>query len=104
MTTDRRDAAEGDYPTLDDRNPASVVGVPWNEHGYAGGDSSAASAIDGIEAIGKILLVHSGEEFEAGQFPTDAEGREAWETWQRITKYGYAPGESMREVEADVEL
>jgi hypothetical protein len=25
-----------DYPTLDDRNSASVVGVPWNKDGYAG--------------------------------------------------------------------
>lgn len=29
------DAAELEaYPVLDDRNPASVVGVPWNENGY----------------------------------------------------------------------
>ena len=32
-----RDNQGGSPPTLSDENPASVVGVPWNEDGYAGG-------------------------------------------------------------------
>lgn len=38
----------------------------------------------GLEAIEKVLRVHSGEEFRVGDYPTVAEGREAWEAWQRI--------------------
>lgn len=32
----RESSPASNHPTLDDRNPASVVGVPWNEKGYAG--------------------------------------------------------------------
>ena len=39
-----RNAAEDrrEYPTLDDRNSASVVGVPWNENGYADNTHAAS--------------------------------------------------------------
>ena len=35
----------------------------------------------GLEAITKVLRVHSGEDFTADDFPTLEEGREAWEWW-----------------------
>lgn len=40
------EGVESEYPVLDDRNPASVVGVPWNEGGYADPEGVSESLKD----------------------------------------------------------
>lgn len=52
-----------------------------------------------LDAITKVLRVHSGEDFTADEFPTAEEGQEAWKTWKQIARYGYVPGESTEEIQ-----
>ena len=41
----------------------------------------SAAPVSGVDAITRVLRVHSGEEFTAAEFPTLDEGRSAWEEW-----------------------
>lgn len=72
MAADRHTpAAPG---VLSDNNPASVVGVPWNENGYAG-DTDRGCPVCGAPAgdfchtpAGKPRSDHAGREYEEGDF------------------------------------
>jgi hypothetical protein len=37
-----------------------------------------------LSVIERVLRVHSGEDFEAGDFPTFEEGRAAWAMFKRL--------------------
>lgn len=45
-----------------------------------------------IEAVRKVLLVHSGEEFTADEFPTFEDGQRAWAALDRIAAALRPPG------------